>query len=125
MPGPRRLIQVSEIDGRTVVRFTSPRPILSWSFDEIESIAQELYELLRRDGRGSIILDFEGHEYWLPADFESKMVALHRRSQDAGGTLKLCNLSSSIQDQFRSNGLIQLFHIFPTLELALSMDSPV
>jgi hypothetical protein len=116
MSEPRRLIQVSEIDGRSFVRFTSRRPIISWDFDEIESVAQELYGLLRGDRRDSIILDFEGREDWLPANFEAKMVALHRRSQHAGGTLKLCNLSSSIQDQFRSNGLIQVFHIFPTLE---------
>ena len=119
-----RLIQIDEIAGQAIVRFTSRQPILSWGFDQIESVAQQLFALVGHSGRGSIILDFQGVEPCLPASFEAKLVALHMQVERAGGTLKLCNLSPSIQDQFSSNRLIEVFHIFPTPEDAPSIEPP-
>ena len=115
VPSRRPCIRVSEAEGVTIVRFQSLEKAVCRE-ELIHLIAEDLFALV---GPLSIVLDFEGLDFIPFASFEAKLMSLHRRSEKAGGKLKMCGVPGKVMEQFRSNSLAQVFHIYGTLEDAL------
>ncbi len=96
--------QASEV---TVVRLP-PRPLRD--IQEIERLGKELYQLIEDHRPMKVVLDFAPVEFLSSAAF-GKLISLNRRAQAYGGTLRLCNLSSSILQVFRVCRLDRVFDI--------------
>ena len=110
-------INVSEIDGVTVVRFHDLNADVSGCEPEkIESLAEELFAVAQQDPV-ILILDFEGQVFVPWALFNSVMVRLHTK---LGGKLRMCNLPSNVAEQYELIRLSTLFRIDAGLDDALA-----
>jgi anti-anti-sigma factor len=106
MPVPRRL-EISEVGDVTVVRFVD-RKILDAS--NIEELGDELFALIERDHRKSLLLNFTNVEFLSSAAL-NKLIVLDKKAKSEGGELKLSNLRAEIMEVFVITRLNQLFDI--------------
>ena len=101
-------IQVSDIDGIMVVRFTDHQ-----LFDErpVREIAEQIAVNLPSDGTPiRLILDFS--EVTLLSSIAlGKFILIQRRVDATRGSLRLCELSPVLQQVFRTANLDRLFSI--------------
>jgi anti-sigma B factor antagonist len=107
MVAPSR-IQVHDVDGITVVRFTDHQ-----LFDErtVREVAEQIAVSLPSDGSPiRLILDFSDVGL-LSSSALSKFILLQRRVDATGGRLRLCELSPVLQQVFRTSNLDRLFSI--------------
>lgn len=108
MPASPR-IDLVESDGARVVLFRD-RMI----FDErtVREVAEQLVALMPAADSESIrfVLDFSGVEM-ISSSFLGKLILIQRRIDSAGGRLRLCELSATVQNVFRTSNLDRLFAI--------------
>jgi len=117
----RPLLRITQSGRAVVVSFEDFRSMDLEHVYESDNLAP-LLALAGREDWDVAILAFQGLDFWLPCSFEARLVALHRRAEVSGRVLKLCNISPTVQEQFRMNGLARLFHVVPTLHDALRGD---
>ncbi len=109
-------IQVSEIDGIMVVRFTDHQ-----LFDErpVREIAEQIAINLPSDGTPiRLILDFSDVTL-LSSIALGKFILIQRRVDASRGSLRLCELSPVLQQVFRTANLDRLFTIDRDLRTSL------
>jgi anti-sigma B factor antagonist len=108
-------IQVSDIDGIMVVRFTDHQ-----LFDErpVREIAEQIAINLPSDGPIRLILDFSDVGL-LSSIALGKFILIQRRVDSSRGGLRLCELSPVLQQVFRTANLDRLFTIDRDLRTSL------
>ena len=100
-------LKLSEIGDVTVVRFVDRRII-----DEsvIQDLGAELFSLVEKDKRESLLLSFENVEFLSSAAL-GKLITLDRKVKAQGGKLKLTSIRPEIYEVFTITKLDQLFDI--------------
>ncbi|MEQ8789172.1 MAG: STAS domain-containing protein [Pirellulaceae bacterium] len=111
-----RRVEVSEVGEVTVVRFVD-RKILDAA--NIQELGEELFALVERESRKSLLLNFSSVEFLSSAAL-NKLIVLDKKVKAAGGVLKFCDLRPEIYDVFVITRLNQLFDIKPNEADALA-----
>jgi anti-sigma B factor antagonist len=101
-------IHVHETDGVKVVRFVDHH-----LFDErtVRETAEQIAAVLPNDGSPiRLVIDFSDVNL-ISSTLLSKLILLQRRIDGTHGKLRLCDLSSVLQQVFRTSNLDRLFKI--------------
>jgi anti-anti-sigma factor len=106
MATPRR-IKVNESKGVTIVTFNDSKII---DEAEIQEFGQELYDLVDREGRKKIILNFANVEFLSSAAL-GKLIKFDSRAKHQGSALILSNIRPEIYEVFAITKLTKLFVI--------------
>jgi len=106
MPVHRR-VEVSEVGDVTVVRFVD-RKVLDTA--NIQELSDELFALVEKDNRKSLLLNFSRVEFLSSAAL-NKLILLDRSVKKHGGRLRLCCLRPEIREVFEITRLDQMFEI--------------
>ena len=109
-------IQVSDVDGVQVIRFTDRQ-----LFDErtVREVADQILAALPNDGSPiRLVLDFTDVNL-VSSTLLSKLILLQRRIDQSRGKLRLCEMSPIIQQVFRTSNLDRLFKIDRDLRTAI------
>lgn len=111
-----RKLDIEEINGVTVARLLEKKIL-----DEanIESLGQELFALVDKDGRKKIVLDFTQVEYLSSAAL-GKLITMHKKTSTAGGKLALCKIQKDILDVFKITQLNKVLTLCADLDEALT-----
>jgi anti-anti-sigma factor len=89
---------VEQVDSVTVVRFAQVA-ILE---DEVVALVREqLFDLVEREGRRLFVLNF-GKVTGLASRMLGQLVALHKRLQEVGGKMVLCEVSPFLYEFFET-----------------------
>jgi anti-sigma B factor antagonist len=115
MTAPNRRLDLEEVNGVTVARFTDKK-ILDES--NIQVIGNQLFSLVDDDHRSKIVLDFTNVEYLSSAAL-GKLITLDKKVKAAGGKLRLCAIRSDILEVFKITRLDKLFTIKENRDKAL------
>ncbi len=102
-----RRITITEVGDVSVVRFED-RKILDAS--NIQEMGEELFGLVEKEGRSSLLLDFSNVEFLSSAAL-NKLIILDKKVKSAEGRLKFCGLKPEIHEVFVITRLTQLFDI--------------
>jgi anti-sigma B factor antagonist len=106
MATPRR-IKVNQSGQVSVVTFNDSKII---DEVEIQEFGQELYDLVERDGRKKIILNF-GNVEFLSSAALGKLIGFDKRIKQHGAVLMLSNIRPEIYEVFAITKLTKLFDI--------------
>jgi anti-sigma B factor antagonist len=106
MATPRR-IKTNESGQVTVVTFNDSKII---DEAEIQEFGQELYDLVERQGRKKIILNF-GNVEFLSSAALGKLIGFDKRVKQNGAELMLSNIRPEIYEVFAITKLTKLFAI--------------
>jgi anti-sigma B factor antagonist len=106
MAGYRHL-DVSEVGKVTVVRFRDRKIVEDVNILEL---GQELFQLVERDNRDTLLLNFSTVEFLSSAAL-GKLITLEKKMKAHGGTLKLCNIRAEIYEVFAITKLNRMFDI--------------
>jgi anti-anti-sigma factor len=106
MATPRR-IKVTDSGKVTVVTFNDSKII---DEVEIQEFGQELYDLVEREGRKKIILNF-GNVEFLSSAALGKLIGFDKRVKQHGAELILSNIRPEIYEVFAITKLTKLFVI--------------
>ena len=118
MSSERCHITVTEVGGEIVVRFITI--LMRYSSDSIDDIGQELDSLLAQYPSRSLILDFEGKEFFFRWDFVARLVSLHKKASQADAIIKLCDLPPHAIQRVKTSRLIGFFAISKSLDDGLA-----
>jgi anti-anti-sigma factor len=99
---PFRHITCRQEAGVLVIRFTDQQ---LQSDLVMEELRQELLTVLAQSDLSKLVLDFQGVKYLSSAAFRP-LLSLYRKSQERGGRMVFCNLTSEIQEMFVVTRLI-------------------
>lgn len=102
-----RRLQVTEAGEVTVVHFND-RKILDES--NIQEMGQELFDLIERQDRKKLLLNFT-HVEFLSSAALGKLITLNKRRKAHGASLKLCGIRPDIYEVFSITKLDRLFEI--------------
>jgi anti-sigma B factor antagonist len=102
-----RRIAVSKVGDVTVVRFLDKKIL-----DEagILELGAELFGLVERDNRKSLLLDFTGVEFLSSAAL-GKLITLDRKVKSNKGRMKMSSIRPEILDVFQITKLNKVFDI--------------
>ena len=100
-------IQVNESANITVVQFRDEKIIDS---ETIQELGQELFDLIDRDDRKKIVLNFSKVEFLSSAAL-GKLITFEKKTKRAKGELILTNISPEIFQVFAITNLDKLFQI--------------
>ena len=106
MPTPRRL-EVHESAAISVVRFKDQKII---DPETIQELGEELFDLIDKDERRKIILNFANVEFLSSAAL-GKLITFEKKAKRIGAELVLSNISPSIYQVFAITNLNKLFNI--------------
>ncbi|MCI0492590.1 MAG: STAS domain-containing protein [Planctomycetes bacterium] len=106
MATPRR-IKIS-VSGQVTVVTCSDSKIIDEI--EIQEFGQELYDLVERDGRKKIVLNFSNVEFLSSAAL-GKLIGFEKRVKQHQATLVLSNIRPEIYEVFAITKLTKLFTI--------------
>jgi anti-sigma B factor antagonist len=106
MAAPRR-IKTTDSGQVTVVTFNDSKII---DEAEIQEFGQELYDLVERDGRKKIVLNF-GHVEFLSSAALGKLIGFDKRVKQNDANLILTNIRPEIYEVFAITKLTKLFTI--------------
>lgn len=115
MAAGTRRIEVEEVNGVTVAKFTDKK-ILDES--NIQLIGNQLFALVDEDHRQKIVLDFSNVEYLSSAAL-GKLITMDKKVKSAGGKLRFCTIRADILEVFKITRLDKLFTIKENREKAL------
>lgn len=104
---PHRHLHVAEVGDVTVVRFVD-RKILDEA--NIQELGQELANLVERDNRQKILLNFSSVEF-LSSSALGELIKLDKKAKAHQGALKLSNIRPEIYEVFAITRLNHLFDI--------------
>ena len=115
MSSGQQRIDIEEVDGVTVAKFTDKKIL-----DEanIQVIGNNLFALVDEDGRRKIVLDFTLVEYLSSAAL-GKLITLDKKVKQAKAKLRLCGIRPEIYEVFAITRLDKIFDITPTQAEAL------
>jgi anti-sigma B factor antagonist len=116
MPAPRR-IDVSESANISVVRFKDQKII---DPEAIQELGQELFDLIDRDERSKLVLNFDNVEFLSSAAL-GKLITFEKKAKRVGADLILTNISPEIFQVFAITNLDKLFKIKDTEADALAV----
>ena len=114
MASPQRL-DVNESSSITVVHFKDQKIIDPVA---IQELGQELFDLVEKEDRKKIVLNFANVEFLSSAAL-GKLITMNRKVQAVRGKLILCNISKEIREVFEITKLDKLFTILPDEASAL------
>jgi anti-sigma B factor antagonist len=100
-------LDVSYVGDVSVVRFRDKKIMEDPS---IQEIGRELFDLVERDNRKKVLLDFSGVSFMSSAAL-GKLVTLFKKSHSNGSDLKLCGIRAEVIDIFSVTRLDRLFDI--------------
>jgi anti-sigma B factor antagonist len=112
----RSLLQVAETEGVTVVTFLASKML---DEEEIQELGDQLFELVEKEQRRRLILDFHNVEA-LPSGALAKLFKLKKKLTSLHGTLKLCSIRPELFEVFRITRLDTVFEIYPDTQSAAS-----
>jgi anti-sigma B factor antagonist len=115
MAAGTRRIEVEEVNGVTVAKFTDKK-ILDES--NIQLIGNQLFALVDEDHRQKIVLDFSNVEYLSSAAL-GKLITMDKKVKSAGGKLRFCSIRADILEVFKITRLDKLFTIKENRDKAL------
>jgi anti-anti-sigma regulatory factor len=116
-------IRVSDDDGVAVVLFVDlAEATRMFDLNLIEEVGHELYALVDHAQWSRLVLDFGNVEFIPWAAFKGKLVALQRKVERAGGSLKMWNLHPTTMASFRISSLDRVFNIYSALEEAQGLS---
>jgi anti-sigma B factor antagonist len=113
----RRRIKINESGPVTVVTFADSKII---DEQEIQEFGQELYELVERENRKKIVLNF-GNVEFLSSAALGKLIGFDKRVKQHGAELVLSNIRPEIYEVFAITKLTKLFVIKDTEADALAV----
>ena len=116
MSTPSR-ITLSESGNVTVVNFND-RKILDE--DRIQDLGQELFNLVERDNRQKLVLNFTNVEFLSSAAL-GKLITFEKKARKQGAELVLTNIRPEIYEVFAITKLNKLFEIKDDEADALAM----
>jgi len=100
-------IEVSESASVSVVRFLDQKII---DPEAIQELGQELFDLVERDDRKKLVLNFENVEFLSSAAL-GKLITFEKKSKRNDAELILTNISAEIFQVFAITNLDKLFQI--------------
>lgn len=103
----RRHIATSEVGDVTIVKFTDAKII---DTGEITDMGDQLFELVEKDNRKNLLLNFENVQFLSSAAL-NKLIILDKKVKAASGKLKVSNLKPEIVEVFVITRLNLLFEI--------------
>ncbi len=106
MSGYRRL-DVKEVGDVTIVRFRDHKIVEDIN---IQELGQEMFQLVEKDHRGKLLLNFSAVEFLSSAAL-GKLITLDKKVKAHGGILKLSNIRPEIYEVFAITKLNRLFDI--------------
>ena len=106
MADPKHL-EVTESGDVAVVRFVD-RKILDEA--NIQELGQQLFDLVEKDQRKKIVLNFSAVEFLSSAAL-GKLITLEKKAKTNGTALKLSNIRPEIYEVFAITKLNKLFDI--------------
>ncbi len=110
-----RRLRVSEVGDVTIVHFVDNRITEELG---IQEIGQELVDLVEREGRNKLILNFSGVGFMSSAAL-GKLITLSKKVKARNGKLRLCAIRPEIREVFTITKLDRLFEIYDTESKAL------
>ena len=102
-----RRVEIREVGDVTVVRFRDHKIIEDIS---IQELGQELFQLVEKDHRKKLLLNFTGVDFLSSAAL-GKLITLDKKVKAAEGALKLCAIRPEIYEVFAITKLNRLFEI--------------
>jgi anti-sigma B factor antagonist len=102
-----RRLDVSEVGEVTVIRFRDHKIVEDIN---IQELAQELFQLIEKDRREKILLNFSSVDFLSSAAL-GKLITLDKKVKAGGGALKLSNIKPEIFEVFSITKLTRLFDI--------------
>lgn len=106
MSNPSRL-KITESGPISIVNFADSKII---DDQEIQELGRELYDLVERDSRPKIILNFS-HVEFLSSAALGKLIGFEKRAKQHGAELVLTNIRPEIYEVFAITKLTKLFDI--------------
>ncbi len=100
-------IEVSESASVSVIRFLDQKII---DPEAIQELGQELFDLVERDDRKKLVLNFENVEFLSSAAL-GKLITFEKKSKRNDAKLILTNISPEIFQVFTITNLDKLFQI--------------
>ena len=85
---------------------------------QIKWLGNELYDLVDKQGRRLIIINFQNIERFSTA-LLGKLIGLKRKAVEADGNVRLCCIPSSIMEVFKVTGLNAAFEIYDDEQAAV------
>ena len=110
-------IEVSESASISVVRFQDQKII---DPEAIQELGQELFDLVERDDRKKLVLNFENVEFLSSAAL-GKLITFEKKAKRNDSELILTNISPEIFQVFAITNLDKLFQIKDTEADALAV----
>lgn len=112
-PAPRLRIEI--FDNATVAAFVDERIV-----DDIviQSVGEQLYNLVERDGHTRLLLNFSNVKFMASAVI-AKLFTLHKKVQQAKGKLKFCCIDPDLRVVFKITGLERIVEIYEDEQDAL------
>jgi anti-sigma B factor antagonist len=102
-----RRVEIREVGDVTVVRFRDHKIIEDIS---IQELGQELFQLVEKDQRKKLLLNFSGVDFLSSAAL-GKLITLDKKMKAAQGVLKFCAIRPEIYEVFAITKLNRLFDI--------------
>jgi len=112
-----RRIEVSESASVSVVRFADQKII---DPEAIQELGQELFDLVERDERKKLVLNFANVEFLSSAAL-GKLITFEKKAKRSDAQLILTNISPEIFQVFAITNLDKLFQIKDTEADALAI----
>ena len=100
-------IQINESAGVSVVRFKDQKII---DPETIQQLGQELFDLIDKDGRKKLLLNFSDVEFLSSAAL-GKLITFEKKAKRGQAELILTNISPEIYQVFTITNLDKLFKI--------------
>jgi len=107
-----------EQTGKTIV-VTPSTNLSELAFERIETEAAEVFDLLDKQPRRNVVIDFQQTDYYGSTAL-SFFVKLWKRVRQAGGEMVFCNVSDHEREILEVTKLDALWGIYPTREEALA-----
>jgi anti-sigma B factor antagonist len=102
-----RRLDVNEVGDVTVIRFRDHKIVEDIN---IQELAQEMFQLVEKDRREKIVLNFSAVDFLSSAAL-GKLITMDKKVKAGGGVLKLSNIKPEIYEVFAITKLNRLFDI--------------
>lgn len=115
-PQPRRRrLELEEVGDVTVVSFVDKKIL---DEQNIQTIGEQLFDLVDNQGKKKILLNF-GNVEFLSSAALGKLITMNKKMQQAGGKLVMCKIAKEIMEVFEITKLDKLFKIYKDEQSAL------
>ena len=116
----RKSLVVRAVGNVAVVYFTDSKILEEM---QIKWLGTELYDLVEKQSRSSIAINFQNVERFSTA-LLGKLVGLKKKAVEADGTVKLCCIPPGVMEIFTVTGLDAAFEIYDDEQTAIKSFGP-